>query len=149
MLCLPFLHDSEVIITSAPKPWQHSAIFSSSVATTVKQCEHINYQHLYCFSFLSYFSLSGVVVVVTKRSQVRWNGDVPTWSNVAASLACSHVLCNYEFCMWWGCQLLSKQSQWWCILIKVTPEVNNFKQRGYTRNIIYSFLKNSVITFFG
>lgn len=33
-IIIPFLHDSDVIITSAPNPRQHSAILSSSVATT-------------------------------------------------------------------------------------------------------------------
>jgi hypothetical protein len=34
---LPFRQDSEVITTSAPNPRQHSAIFSSSVATTAME----------------------------------------------------------------------------------------------------------------
>jgi len=34
LVCLPFLQDSDVIITSAPNCRQQSAIFSSSVATT-------------------------------------------------------------------------------------------------------------------
>ena len=34
---IPFLQDSDVIITSAPKPLQQSAILSSSVATTAQE----------------------------------------------------------------------------------------------------------------
>lgn len=35
---IPFRHDSDVIITSAPNPRQHSAILLSSVATTAREC---------------------------------------------------------------------------------------------------------------
>ena len=74
------MQDSDVIITLAPNPRQHSAILSSFVATTKGEKAQV-------WTWQTNETNQWLILAIL---------GLPTWSKEEASITLSHVLCKCE-----------------------------------------------------